>query len=375
MLAAILQTGGYKTGLYTSPHLKDFRERIRIDGEMVREEFVISFTEKLKPLIEELKPSFFEVTVAMAFEWFAQQKVEIAVIETGLGGRLDSTNIVTPEISVITNIGFDHMDLLGKTIPEIASEKAGIIKPGVPVVIGEVTDESLPVFEQVAIANNAPVFIAAKKRWVNNWQWKGHEFIVETGQQDKTDHTTIHLDLTGIYQRKNLLTVLETSSQLQSMGWNTGEAIVKTALSRVKKLTGLHGRWEIIYSNPTVILDVAHNIDGINQLMQQIEVTPHNNLHIVLGLVKDKDIESILSAFPKTAKFYFTKAQIPRALPEGELAEKASITGIQGDSFPEVNLAVESAIQRAQEDDLVIVCGSVYLVAEVNKLSPSFSKA
>ncbi len=370
MLSAILQTAGYKTGLYTSPHLKDFRERIKVNGEMVREEFVIDFTEKIKPLIEEIEPSFFEITVAMAFEYFAQQQVDVAVIETGLGGRLDSTNIITPELSIITNIGWDHMNILGDSLEKIAFEKAGIIKEGIPVVIGEVLLETGIVFEKTAKERNAPLSIASHKRQVVDWNWEKHELVVEVAEDHHTDHKKYHLDLPGVYQTKNLLTVLEACSQLQQLGWKIDDKVIHKGLQHTKKLTGLHGRWEIIHTSPLVVLDVAHNVDGMRQLVQQAEVTEHNQLHIVIGMVKDKEIERMLALLPKSAVYYFTKAQIPRALPEDELMETAGKLNLQGDSFPDVNKALEFALQHAHPDDLVIVCGSVFLVGEVDAPIP-----
>lgn len=368
MLAGILQTAGYKTGLYTSPHLKDFRERIRINGKMIPEQFVVDFTERIKTVSEAIAPSFFELTVAMAFTWFAGEQVDIAVIETGLGGRLDSTNIITPEISVITNIGYDHMNLLGDTLEKIAGEKAGIIKAGIPVIIGEVLPETLPVFEAKAKALNAPLYIAGKKRQVTDWEWQQHELVISTASEHHTDHIIYRLDLAGIYQRKNLLTVLEACSQLQQLGWDIDDAMIHTALRNIKKLTGLHGRWDIIHQHPLVVLDVAHNADGMNQLLQQVELTPHRELHIVTGMVKDKDVKKAISLFPKNAHYYFSKAQIPRALPEGELAALAAEAGLQGKKFPEVNKALRAAMAKARPDDLILVCGSVFLVGEINPL-------
>jgi dihydrofolate synthase / folylpolyglutamate synthase len=366
MLGAILQTAGYKTGLYTSPHLKDFRERIKIDGAMVDEAFVVDFTKRIKPLIEEISPSFFEITVAMAFNYFAQQQIEVAVIETGLGGRLDSTNIITPELSIITNIGWDHMNLLGDSLEKIAFEKAGIIKPGVPVVIGEVLAETKSLFEKIASERNAPLSIASQKRQVMEWDWTNNELVAEVAEEHHTDHKIYHLDLPGIYQTKNLLTVLEACAQLKLQGWKIDDEKIHKGLRQTKKLTGLHGRWEIIHHSPLVVLDVAHNIDGIKQLIEQAEVTEHQQLHIVIGMVKDKDVENILALLPETALYYFTKAQIPRALPEDELMEKGLTAKLHGDSFPEVNDALQFAIQHAHPDDMIVVCGSVFLVGEVN---------
>jgi len=366
MLAAILQTAGYKTGLYTSPHLKDFRERIKINGEMIPEQAVIDFTEIINPLIEKIEPSFFEITVAMAFDYFAQQKVDIAIIETGLGGRLDSTNIITPELSVITNIGWDHMNMLGDSFEKIAFEKAGIIKPGVPVIIGEVLPETLPVFEKVAKENNSAVHIVSDTRQTADWHWDKNELIVEVAEKHKTDHQKYHLDLPGIYQTKNLLTVLETCYHLQNKGWRIPGETIHIALKQTKKITGLHGRWEIIHHKPLIILDVAHNVDGIKQLVQQIELTEHEQLHIIIGMVKDKEAEKVLELLPKDATYYFTKAQIPRALPEEELALKAASFGLKGKPFMNVNYSLYSASHKAGKKDLIIVCGSIFLVGEIS---------
>ncbi len=368
MLASVLQTAGYKTGLYTSPHLKDFRERVKINGEMVTEEFVIAFTKRIKSLVEEINPSFFEITVAMAFEYFAQEQIDIAIIETGLGGRLDSTNIINPELCIITNIGWDHMNLLGDSLEKIAIEKAGIIKQDITVVIGEVLPITKPIFEQIAEEKNAPLFIASEKRQVAGWNWSKNELVVEVAEEHHTDHKIFQLDLPGIYQIKNLLTVLEACSQLQQRGWKIDDGIIHKGLKQTKKITGLHGRWEIIHHHPFVVLDVAHNIDGIRQLVQQIELTTHKKLHIIIGMVKDKEVEKVLASLPANAEYYFTKAQIPRALPEDELMEKAKEVGLRGYSFPEVNEALLVALQHAHPDDMIVVCGSVFLVGEVNAL-------
>ena len=366
MLASVLQTGGYKTGLYTSPHLKDFRERIKINGKVVTEEFVIDFTERIKPLVEEISPSFFEITVAMAFEYFAQQQIDVAIIETGLGGRLDSTNIINPELCIITNIGWDHMNLLGDSLEKIAIEKAGIIKQNIPVVIGEVLPVTKPIFEQIAKEKKAPLFIASEKRQVMSWDWSKNELIAEVAEEHHTDQKIFQLDLPGIYQIKNLLTVLEACSRLQQLGWKIDDNIIHKGLQQTKKITGLHGRWEIIHHHPLVVLDVAHNIDGIRQLVQQAELTANKQLHIVIGMVKDKEVEKILALLPANAEYYFTKAQIPRALPEDELMNKAKEIGLRGHSFPEVNEALLFALQHAHPDDMIVVCGSVFLVGEVN---------
>jgi len=366
MLAAILQTAGYKTGLYTSPHLKDFRERIKIDGEMVSKEFIVDFTERIKPVSEKIEPSFFEITVAMAFEYFAAQEIDIAIIETGLGGRFDSTNIITPELSVITNIGWDHMNILGDSLEKIAFEKAGIIKQNIPIIVGEVLPQTDKVFEQAAREKKASLSIASDKRQLVNWQWKKHELIAEVAQQHRTDHQVYHLDLPGIYQTKNLITVLEACSHLQQMGWNIEEQDIRTGLQHTKKLTGLHGRWEIIHVHPLIVLDVAHNVDGIKMLMEQVEVTDHDHLHIILGVVKDKELEKILALFPRLADYYFTQADIPRALNSHLLKEMATNAGLKGEIYPDVNEAIKTALSKATRHDMILICGSVFLVGEVN---------
>ena len=366
MLAAILQTAGYKVGLYTSPHLKDFRERIKVNGEEINEEYVIEFTELMKPLIEEIEPSFFEITVAMAFDYFAKEKVDVAVIEVGLGGRFDSTNIITPELSVITNIGWDHMNILGDSLEKIAFEKAGIIKKDIPVVIGETLPETIPVFEKVADEKNSTIHYAKQNRNVLSWEWKDHELIVEVEEKGKTDHKKYHLDLPGIYQSKNLLTVLEACSVLKELKYNIDENDIKAGLLKAKKLTGLHGRWEIIHEHPTIVLDVGHNEDGIKQINQQIELTSYHELHIIIGLVKDKEIEKVLALLPHSAHYYFTQAQIPRALAADVLKMNAADQDLHGGSYADVNIAIASAKSKAHRNDLILVCGSVFLVGEVN---------
>ncbi|MBI3718383.1 MAG: bifunctional folylpolyglutamate synthase/dihydrofolate synthase [Sphingobacteriales bacterium] len=365
MLAAILQSAGYKTGLYTSPHLKDFRERIKVNGEMVSESFVIDFTERIKPLIESIEPSFFEITVAMAFEYFAQQKVDVAVVEVGLGGRLDSTNIITPELSVITNIGWDHMNMLGDTLEKIAGEKAGIIKPTIPVVIGETSKETKDIFITKANECNASISFADQKRMAADWKHEHHFLNVEVATKGKEDHQHYQLDLAGEYQTKNLITVLEAVSQLRLKGWNIDEAVLKKALSQTKEINGLHGRWEIIHQHPTVVLDVGHNVDGIKQIVRQLEDTDAPHVHIVIGMVKDKEVSAVLELLPKDASYYFTKALIPRALPEDDLLLKATEAGLQGETYTEVNIALKAAMAKAKKEDLILVCGSVFLVGEV----------
>ncbi len=370
MLAAILQTAGYTTGLYTSPHLKDFRERIKVNGHLCEESFVVDFTQRIQPLIDEIAPSFFEITVAMAFDYFARMKVDVAVIEVGLGGRFDSTNIIQPELSIITNIGWDHMNLLGDTLEKIAFEKAGIIKQGVPVVIGEVIPETKNVFERKAAdlsANKAvsQVIYAQQERYVVGWEYEHHQLTVEVSDKKTDTHHHYRLDLPGIYQTKNLITVLEAAHQLHLMGWKTDNAIVQKALPKIKPLTGLHGRWEVIHHNPVVILDVGHNADGMAQIKTQIELSNYHHLHIIIGMVKDKEIDTVLKLLPKQASYYFTQAQIPRALTAESLQLQAESFGLKGALFKNVNEAIQNALSHAHKDDMILVCGSVFLVGEV----------
>lgn len=365
MLAAILQTAGYKTGLYTSPHLRDFRERFRINGAMIEESFVVDFTRRIQPVIDTIEPSFFEITVAMTFDYFAHHKVDIAVIETGLGGRLDSTNVITPELSIITNIGWDHMNLLGDTLEAIAFEKAGIIKPRIPAVIGETTPVTRQVFERIAQERQSPLFFADQLRYVADWKYEHHALQVQVTPAGTDERIPYTLDLPGYYQTKNLITVLEAVHQLQQQGWHVPTATVQKALQQVKPLTGLHGRWEVIHRNPAVVLDVGHNEDGIRQILSQIELTNHHHLHIVIGMVKDKDVGKVLLQLPKEATYYFTKAQIPRALPEDQLATQAAMHDLHGHTYADVNTALKAALHRAHKNDLIVVCGSVFVVGEV----------
>jgi dihydrofolate synthase/folylpolyglutamate synthase len=366
MLAAILQTAGYKTGLYTSPHLKDFRERIKIDGEMLPQDFVVDFTERIKPMIDEIDPSFFEITVAMAFEYFVWEKIDVAVIETGLGGRFDSTNIITPALSVITNIGWDHMNILGDSLEKIAFEKGGIIKENLPVIVGGVTDETEEIFQKIATEKNASLTIASEKRQAVSWHWDRHELVVEVARRNKSDHQVYRLDLPGIYQTKNLLTVLETCAQLKQLGWNIEEADIKRGLEKTKELTGLHGRWEVIHQHPLIVLDVAHNEDGIKQILEQVEITDHEHLHVVLGVVKDKALEKILQLFPKLANYYFTQAKIPRAMEANDLKQAAEKFDLDGEVYSNVNEAIKAAKDKAGKKDMILVCGSIFLIAEVD---------
>lgn len=365
MLAAILQTAGYKTGLHTSPHLVDFRERIKINGIWCDEDFVIDFTQRMQPLIESIEPSFFEITVAMAFEYFAQQQVDIAVIEVGLGGRLDSTNIIHPELSVITNIGWDHMNMLGNTLPAIAGEKAGIIKPGIPAVIGEVLPETLPVFE--AKKSITHIVYATDQREVTTWEYQHQALTITIAEKASSIQTQYQLDLPGLYQLKNLLTVLEACQQLTHLGWRCTTTVIQEALPQVKKLTGLHGRWELIAEDPAVILDVGHNIDGIRAVKEQLQQTSYQQLHWIIGMVRDKDIDAVLQELPTDATYYFTQAHIPRALDAFELSAKAATMHLQGTVHTDVNAALAAAREQANKDDLIVICGSVFLVGEVQR--------
>jgi dihydrofolate synthase/folylpolyglutamate synthase len=364
MLAAILYENGYKTGLYTSPHLKDFRERIKINGEMIVEEFLVDFVEKTKGISEEIKPSFFELTFVMALDYFATQQVEVAIIETGLGGRLDSTNVVKPLLSVITNVSFDHMDILGNTLEKIAFEKAGIIKEKIPVVIGETSSETKAVFEKKAKEMKAPIFFADEKYEVVSSVYETKSLELEIFNKENEEKIFVQLDLNGIYQQKNVLTVLGATEILQK-NFSLKKEKIFYALANVKKLTGLFGRWQVIHENPMLVMDVAHNEDGIKQLILQLKKVKFNHLHIIFGMVKDKEIKKILCQLPKNATYYFTKAQNPRALPEDKLQIMAKEFELKGEIFSNVNDALQTALSTATQEDLIMVCGSVFVVAEV----------
>ncbi len=375
MLASIFQEAGYKTGLYTSPHLYDFRERIKVNGQMCSKEFVTTFTNRMKGLIEKIEPSFFEITVGMAFEYFAQEKCDIAIIETGLGGRLDSTNVISPELSIITNIGWDHMALLGNTLPEIATEKAGIIKTDTPVVISEVIPETKTVFEQKAAALNAPIYFAEDflhfQHFQNNWASSLFEFnqplIHYLDAPVFQKNFTVESDLPGKYQSKNLKGVLVAVQLLSGMGWKLTAPKVLKALANVKENTGLMGRWECIQNSPKVVLDVAHNVHGMHALLDQLATLHYQQLHIITGMVKDKDVDAVLKLLPTTATYYFTQSHIPRALPANELAKKGTALGLIGNVYDDVNDALAEANMHANHNDLILVIGSVFLVAEVNR--------
>jgi dihydrofolate synthase/folylpolyglutamate synthase len=365
MLAAILQKAGYKTGLYTSPHLKDFRERIRINGQCIPETEVTGFVESNKPFIEKIKPSFFEMTVSMAFNYFRKEKVDIAVIETGLGGRLDSTNIISPVVSVITNIGLDHTNFLGDTLKKIAGEKAGIIKHRTPVVIGE-TQEVFPVFMKKANEMHAPLFIADQKYRVEEFESGSiYKQAFRVYLMDGLRFDPIITDLLGDYQRKNIATVLRTVDVLVDAGFKVSERSILSGCSNVKNLTGLRGRWEILDTKPLVICDTGHNREGLIEVVRQIRRTKYKQLHFIFGTVSDKDPSHVLKVMPKEAIYYFTQADIPRAMPREELAGMAMKMGLKGKTYPTPLEALESARAASDSEDLIFIGGSNFIVAEV----------
>ncbi|MDB5136257.1 MAG: bifunctional folylpolyglutamate synthase/dihydrofolate synthase [Mucilaginibacter sp.] len=373
MLAAILHTAGYKTGLYTSPHLKDFRERIRIDGEMLAEQHVIDFVEKHKVNFEDIKPSFFEMTVGMAFDVFAQQKVDIAIIEVGLGGRLDSTNIITPLLSIITNIGWDHMNMLGDTLNQIAIEKAGIIKPAIQVIVGEYQSEVADVFISKAELENAPISFASAIWNISDVETGEQasetvkEYLDFTISKDDSPLVTYHLrlDLPGTYQLKNIKAVLSAVDELREQGFEITDEHITEALRKVKTLTGLHGRWEILTHDPLTICDTGHNPEGIIEVLKNIENISYHQLHFVMGVVNDKDISKMLAMLPKNATYYFCKPNIPRGLDAESLKVKAESFNLLGDTYPSVTAALQAAQREADNHDLVFVGGSTFVVAEV----------
>lgn len=370
LLASILQSAGYKTGLYTSPHLKDFRERIKINGEMIPQQNVVEFIKKYKADFEKIKPSFFEMTVGLAFDYFATQQVDIAVIEVGLGGRLDSTNVISPELSVITNISFDHTALLGSTLEKIAIEKAGIIKPEIPVIIGETHPETQHVFIEKAKEQNTSIIFSDQHYKASNTQLTNNSKSLLTLDIETVNapHTTayknIESELTGLYQQKNIPTVLCASETLAKRGYKVTETNIREGIKNVINQTGLLGRWQTLSENPLVIADTGHNEAGIKEILQQIKQTPHHHLHFVLGVVNDKDITTILSLFPKDATYYYCQASIPRALPVEQLAQQATAIGLQGIVCSTVKNAMNTAISEAQPNDLVFIGGSTFTVAE-----------
>lgn len=364
MLAAVLQSAGYKTGLYTSPHLKDFRERIRINGEMIPEVEVVAFVEKHQQKIQHLSPSFFEMTVAMAFDYFNREQVDIAVIETGMGGRLDSTNIITPLVSVITNIGLDHTRFLGNTLPAIATEKAGIIKEGVPVVIGEWHQETAPVFLKKSIEKRAEIVFADKIRQVKATTREIDKTSYAVFKEEQPEYLELTTDLTGDYQKQNLQTVLSVFDVLNKELNVSKESIQKGVLN-VKSFTGFKGRWQVLYNRPKIVCDTGHNQEGIKQIVKQLANEKYRKLHIVFGMVNDKDADEILTLMPKNAKYYFTKAQIPRSLNEQDLMKMANKHGLFGTAYDTVLAACKAARQNIHPDDIIFIGGSTFVVAEV----------
>ncbi len=368
MIAAVLQAAGYRTGLYTSPHLKDFRERIRVNGEMITEEQVSEWVEDfiINNGMWNVEPSFFELTVAMAFDYFAREAVDVAVIEVGLGGRLDSTNIIQPELCVITNIGMDHIDLLGDTPELIAGEKAGIIKDGVPVVVGSALPETKHVFEEAAAIKLAPLFFADQEYSVvyGTTDLNANQ-LLRVNKKGERYFDELVLDLKGKYQWLNVPTVLKSVDLLREMQWEISDEQLFHALANVRKMTGLTGRWQILGYNPLQVCDTGHNAEGMKELVEQISQTPHDRLHFVLGLVKDKNHKNLIRLLPANADYYFTKADIPRAMDENELAELAAEFGLKGTVYSTVSKAFEAARENAGVNDMIFIGGSTFVVAEI----------
>lgn len=344
-LAAILQEAGYRVGLYTSPHLIDFRERIRINGQPVSEEYVIRFIEKNKSFFEPLYPSFFELTTAMAFRYFADEQIDVAVVEVGLGGRLDCTNIIRPDLSIITNISLDHTQFLGNTLAKIAGEKAGIIKADIPVVIGETTPETKPVFMQKAKEMHASIYFAE--------------------ENTRQDYPKLECELKGLCQTRNTQTLLTALPLLQQAGYNLNEQAVRSGFAHVCELTGLMGRWQKLQSSPTLICDTGHNVGGITYIVEQLKQQHYRKLHMVIGMVSDKDVRGVLKLLPRNAEYYFTKASVKRALPENQLAELATQIGLQGECYPDVPSAVRAAQTKSLPEDFIFVGGSSFIVADL----------
>lgn len=362
MLSAILQQAGYRTGLYTSPHLKDFRERIRINGEMISHKGVVDFVERHRSDFDRIHPSFFEMTVALCFDWFARNGVEVAVIETGLGGRLDSTNVITPDLSVITNISFDHMDMLGHTLTAIAGEKAGIIKPGIPVVIGETQPETAPVFEEKARACASAITFADQVWQVTASRPEGDRLVMDV--QGPEAYDDLSCDLTGDYQLKNIPTVLAAVEALVKAGYRISRDHVYAALRQVKDTTGLLGRWQVLQREPLIVADTGHNEAGIRYVVNQIRRQSYRQLHVVMGVVKEKDLAPILGQMPREARYYFCRPDIPRGLDASELANHAREAGLAGEVYGSVREALDAARHSAGGDDMIFIGGSTFVVAE-----------
>ena len=360
-LAAILQSAGYKVGLYTSPHLVDFRERIRVNGEMIPQQQVIDFVEQHRAFFEPLHPSFFELATALAFHHFAEQEVDIAVVEVGLGGRLDCTNIIRPDLCIITNISFDHIQFLGDTLAKIASEKAGIIKPGIPVVIGETTPETKPVFMETALKQGAPIHFAEEERLMRSHLPQNGKNYYWT-----TDYPHLEGELGGLCQVYNTNTLMSAIRTLTSIGYHIKEEHVREGFGNVCALTGLMGRWQKIQDTPLTYCDTGHNKAGIGLILEQIKYQEFRHLHFVIGMVNDKDIRGVLDMLPRDATYYFTKASVSRALDEHELQRLAKeVGGLTGDTYPTVKEAFEAANANAQKDDFIFVGGSTFIVADL----------
>lgn len=365
-IAAILQSSGLKVGLFTSPHLIDFRERIRVNGEMISEEYVVNFVADNREFFEPLYPSFFELTTAMAFKYFAEQEVDVAVIEVGLGGRLDCTNIISPEACIITNISFDHVALLGNTLAKIASEKAGIIKHNVPVVIGEANDETRPVFQQKAEEVNTEIVFADDEKEIIDYHFNELGGIC----YETKCYGTINAQLGGYCQTKNTNTILHALALLKQQGFSISDDDVRNGFEHVCELTGLMGRWQTIQTAPTVITDTGHNIGGFEWITQQLnmhkaKLPAGNSMRIVFGMVNDKDISGVLNLMPKDATYYFTQASVKRALPHEEIEQIAKGYGLEGTSFASVGEAYEKALADSDADDFVYVGGSSFIVADL----------
>jgi len=364
-LASIFQEAGYKTALYTSPHLKDFRERIKINGIPIKKNIVTSFIKKYKTEFEKIKPSFFEMTVGLAFDYFAKENVDIAIIETGLGGRLDSTNLINPELSIITNIGYDHIQLLGDTLEKIAFEKAGIIKKNKPIIIGETLPETKKAFIEKSKEQNAPIYFTEDYFSTINFKINTSTLDFYLIQLNNNKKVKIHSGLTGLYQINNIKTVLTATEVIKVIGYNITRKHILSGIKNVVENTGLMGRWQILSRNPIVICDTGHNEDGIKQILNQIKLIEYNKLHFVLGMVNDKDIDKVLKLLPIEAKYYFCKANIPRGLDVKMLEEKAKSNGLTGKSYKSVKSAFNNALRNANPDDMVFVGGSTFVVAEV----------
>lgn len=367
-MASILQEAGYKVGLYTSPHLKDYTERFKINGKSIDNQIVVDFVEQNKDFIEALEPSFFELSVGLAFDVFAKEKVDIAVIEVGLGGRLDSTNVITPELSIITNIGFDHMDILGDTLPKIASEKAGIIKNQIPVVVSQRHHETDDVFTSKAIETNSEITFAEDKYYVKykSREVNGLVFDVTDRRSDKLIFENLHSELIGNYQLKNIQGVLVAVDKLNEIGFEITHTALKNGIGRVVSNTGLKGRWQVLKTSPLVVCDTAHNEHGLVDVLSQIQELKVNNKYFILGFVKDKNVEKALSLFPKDANYIFCQANSPRSMPAENLIEIAKSVGISGYSILNVNEALENVLKLASKDDFIYIGGSTFVVAEIN---------